>query len=592
MNTSHIRLEVDEIKVKDKFVVIIMIILMMGILSGTVVGADLSDNEINLNFQEVALRDAFRALAEIAEMNVITDSSVEGNITVHLSDIPFEDAIKLLAKTNGLDYRIVGDTVLIGQPESLQVNFEQQVTRVFNLKNSEPEEVQESLNNLVDEKAIKVDKRTKSIVVTAYQKDIKKVEEVIEQLDKSKSQIMIEARIEDISYSKLESLGIDWSFSNIVWDNQSNGEGDDKSSEGGFSDIEFGDVNVEYASILKMLEDDGDSTTLASPRISTIDGKEAVINIGEEVPIVEESDEDTKVSFKDVGTILRLTPRVNNNDEITLNIKPEVSNVVEFINGIYPRISTKKVETNVKVKDGETIVIGGLISENEVENMSKVPLLGDIPLFGKMFRNRHSSKEKRELVIFITPKIIEESDIANETKDKEVKDKKADITEGKRDFQLYETSNYSMKVPADWKKEVQDGTTAYAINDEKTGEDRGIFSVVAVDCKGKDRGSIEEGIRRFMSVPLSQEKFKNKEEIILETNEPVSQQFDTVEIDGIDAYGISYQQEEESKTVNVKNLGFYQDGKAFVLIYVTEEGYFDQYYDALDEIVESFRVKQ
>lgn len=153
---------------------------------------------------------------------------------------------------------------------------------------------------------------------------------------------------------------------------------------------------MNYTAIIRALKSTDDSTTLANPRIATIDGKEAVINMGQEVPILKsEKDDDgqtsTNISFRDVGTVLKITPRINNN-QIRMNIKPEVSEVDHW-EGSYPVINTKKVETNIIVKNGETIVIGGLISEKEINQLSKVPLFGDVPIFGELFKSRRTTKK-------------------------------------------------------------------------------------------------------------------------------------------------------------------------------------------------------
>ncbi|TDX53026.1 LysM peptidoglycan-binding domain-containing protein [Orenia marismortui] len=410
VDTLLISLEVRTIKIKRNFSAILVVIILMSLVSVNypTIASSTKESNINLNFRGVELRDAFRAIANIADMNIITDSSVKGTVTVDLKGLSYLEAINLLVKTNGLDYRIVGNTVLIGNSKNLKENFDQKETKVFKLYHSEPKEVKAGLELVVDSNSIKVDERTKSIMVFAYPDEIERIGKLIKDLDEAKKQVIIEARIEDINRDKLKSMGIDWSFaakqsstgSNITWDSIS----PDVENV-----LEVGDVAMDYTSVLRMLHQDGDSTTLAKPHISTIDGKEAMINIGQEVPIVKKNNEDeVEFEFRNVGTILRIKPRVDNNNKVLLELKPEVSSVADWEAG-YPILDTKKLETNVIIESGNTIAIGGLISDKQIESLSKVPLLGDVPLLGQLFRNREVTNEKRELVIFITPRIVDNS---------------------------------------------------------------------------------------------------------------------------------------------------------------------------------------
>ncbi|ADL13264.1 type II secretion system protein GspD [Acetohalobium arabaticum] len=403
----------------SKVAIIIYLILVIVLLSSAAVAEKMpeSDQQIDLNLRDVDLKDAFRALADVSGVNIIADSSVEGKVTVKLKDVSFLKAMNLITKTNSLSYRVLDGVVIVGSSEKLKSNFEKKKTKIFKLENSDPEKVKENLSLLIKNKAIGINERTKSLIVTAYPNKLKEIGNIIEQLDHLQKQVIIEARIEDVSYDKLKDLGINWSFAKNRGDNKGEQISDTDIENGGSGILEIGDVSMNYTAIIRALKSTDDSTTLANPRIATIDGKEAVINMGQEVPILKsEKDDDgqtsTNISFRDVGTVLKITPRINNN-QIRMNIKPEVSEVDHW-EGSYPVINTKKVETNIIVKNGETIVIGGLISEKEINQLSKVPLFGDVPIFGELFKSRRTTKEKRELVIFITPRIIEDNGQADE----------------------------------------------------------------------------------------------------------------------------------------------------------------------------------
>ena len=400
-----------KINTKRDLIAVFILILLVTLLTNSVTARR---NNINLNFKSVKLKDAFRALADIANMNVVTDSSVKGTTTVHLQNISFREAVDLLAKSSGLDYRIVNNTILVAEHGKLEQGFGQKITKIFKLKNSKPTEVKKSVNYLLESKeALRVDKRTNSLIVTTYQSKIPEIKNVIEQLDEEKEQIIIQARIEEISRSGLQNLGINWEFGNLTFDNDSAGESSNT--------IEIGSTTLGYTSVLNLLEKNGNATVLANPQITTIDGKQANIDIGESVPIVEKADEETNVSFKDVGISLDIKPRITDNNKVAMDVTPEVSVVSEYFEtsdgARYPVIDTRKAQTNVRVSSGDTIAIGGLIKEEEYENLSKVPFLGDVPVLGKLFREKTVDSQKVELVIFITPKIVDETKVKREKKD-------------------------------------------------------------------------------------------------------------------------------------------------------------------------------
>lgn len=408
-------MKISTFKRKKKFIVISLIVLIMNLFSVNVMAETLpgADTKVNLNLTGVSLRDAFRALAEVAEMNIITDNSVQGNVTINLQDITFLEAVELLAKTNGLSYRIVGNTVLVASPSQIKAGFSEKVTKVFKLMNSEPAEVKKSLNLLVGGNSIRVDDRTNSLIITAYKSQIPQIERVINKLDRAKKQVVLQARIEEISRDELEKMGIDWSFDTLKL------IGNDGKA---MKTLEmFGEsvdnATVRYSSILDLLESNNKADLLANPQIATIDGKTASIKIGDQVPIVttdvdSDGSKSSTVEFKDVGINLKITPRVTNNNKIVVKVRPEVSTVTGYTDTTpeYPIVSTRTAETNVRIQDGKTFAIGGLIKDEEIKAMSKVPLLSELPILGKLFQSESTEIAKRELIIFITPKIISDGE--------------------------------------------------------------------------------------------------------------------------------------------------------------------------------------
>ena len=299
------------------------------------------------------------------------------------------------------------------------------------MKNSNSAEVKKSINLLVDDKSIRVDKRTNSLIVTTYQSDLPQIESTIKQLDQEKQQVIIQARVEEISHGGLKKLGFDWNFQKLTVNGNSatiNDSKDDNNNTNASSELSTisDNISLNYLNVINILESNDQATNLANPQITTVDGKSAIIDIGNQVPIVKPGgDGKTEVEFKNIGISLDITPKIAEKNKIYMNVKPEtsiVSKYFETASGIrYPIVETRKVQTNVRVANGKTIAIGGLITQDEVENMSKVPILGDLPILGKIFSSKSTEVEKTELIIFLTPKIVN-STVDKGSNEKEIKE--------------------------------------------------------------------------------------------------------------------------------------------------------------------------
>ncbi|WP_408956418.1 secretin N-terminal domain-containing protein [Natroniella sp. ANB-PHB2] len=404
----------------------------------SILESKVNDTKIDLNLRGVELRDAFSALAEIADINIVADASLEGQVTLNLKQLEFFEALDLLTKTNGLDYKMLHNSVVISTPERLKEFYTEKETLVFELNNSEPDEIKETLNLIIDDGNIRVDDRTKSLIVTASQEELKTVESLIGELDIAKKQIALEVRIEEFSHDKMEEIGL---------------SGDDLSLDN------LSTLNYKgYTDILKFIESKGESSILARPQISTIDGEAATIMIGDEEPIFtysvdQDGNEQVSVDYREVGIDLEITPRITENEQIFVEVVPEITAIIEYrddrvTGNQYPVFSNRRVETNIRVADGETIVIGGLIKDEEFERKRKLPLLGDLPLLGRLFSWTTTEYDKTELVIFMTPTIIEdmvkqeEKSLAKEEELEELKEEK----EGEKWIEIKEDEAFEQEV--------------------------------------------------------------------------------------------------------------------------------------------------
>ncbi len=264
-----------------------------------------------------------------------------------------------------------------------------------------------------------LDERTNSIVIRAAGPLLQNIDELIEGWDVQHKQVLIEAKILEVTLNKNKKLGINWEYDTP--DSARRGEPAQWDLRGDFSQnltsggiFQVGTLTADdYQITLEMLESHSDTEVLSSPRIVVIDNHEANILVGSEEPyIVTSTDPDTgwifeETKFKDVGLKLVVTPQIDENDYVTMTIHPEVSTarrVAEVSNAL--AIDTTQADTTLMVKNGETVVLGGLMKDTRSKTVKKVPLLGDIPILGYLFRSTEEEDKKTEIIVFITPHIL------------------------------------------------------------------------------------------------------------------------------------------------------------------------------------------
>jgi len=278
------------------------------------------------------------------------------------------------------------------------------------------------------------DERTNSLIIKENPEVIDKLEELIEELDKPTPQIYIQAAIAEISLTKNNEAGLEWLWKdpNLASSTDrvgtrfdlrqtksggSEGQGQSQYTDGEGNPFPFalpigqglgiGIVNVHIDAVLRSIQTDYNLNILSRPHLVTLDNQEASIEVGDQIPYKVLSQYGiTSYEFKSATVKLLIKPHINNDSTITIEIKPNA----DFQNGQTPDgvpiIATRKASTKVKVGNGKTIIIGGLMRDSEVQTISKVPILGSIPLLGALFRSKINKKEKTELVIFITPRIM------------------------------------------------------------------------------------------------------------------------------------------------------------------------------------------
>lgn len=266
-----------------------------------------------------------------------------------------------------------------------------QVARVYRLNYANPSDMAAVLSGFVTGK-ISPDARTSSVAVMAPQSQHAQVLELIEALDTALPQVLIEARLEELSGDAGKKLGLDWSFGGISLGHNSLGQ--------------IVDVSIDILANLSILEEKGEASLISRQHTFTVDGKTGKILIGDRIPVLVQEVRDgqvvNRVDFINAGVELSITPKVSNDGTITASVKPVISSIVGWTPQNYPQIRTRELETIVSLTSGQTAVIGGLLHKDEIESIAKIPLLGDIPLLGELFKHKTSTEVDTEVVMLIT----------------------------------------------------------------------------------------------------------------------------------------------------------------------------------------------
>ena len=374
---------------------IIMTIICLGLFMQL---SQLSYAELtqNLEFKDTPLRDAFRLVGKVFKVGILLDDSVDENekITMALPDVTCEQALELMTRLKGLRYKRYYNFYIVGKEEALAANFDYTSTRVFHLNYVWAKDVAAEISGIVEERHIKADEVTNTIVVTGTELQLKNVKEIVEQLDIELPVIHFDVRIEELSSFASQTLGLDYNFDSFRIFNKT--------------------IAPNWFATLQALEQKGHAKVRARPNFSIINNKEGEFNVVSQIPFLaktEETDQGIKKTYeyKDVGIKLNFKPRVNRAQDITVVINGELSNVGTYKLGELSSIDLRQIKSIIKVNDEETFVICGMLWEDSRIETSGVPLLSSLPLIGRVFRKEYEKKETKELVFFITPRIVQKN---------------------------------------------------------------------------------------------------------------------------------------------------------------------------------------
>lgn len=344
------------------------------------------------------LVEALRALGYKSNKNLIVNGDLDGTIAMHMEDTDFDTVLRALSRSNDFSYEYLDDkqTVLIAPTDSMSS------IETFKLKHIDPETAAKQIALLTEADKVMADKENHTLTVSGSSSLLYQVRQELEKVDVASQQVNIQAMVVELSKGNSRNLGL--SYLSNPWSKDT--------SIGGYNGFKFS-VSGQHEETLS------NGKVLARPNVTVFDGRKATILMGDKVPVFTSSSDSTDsdssttmtVEYKEVGVKLEVLPRINEMDKqtITLVIKPSVSTISQWVesgNNKAPQISERSAETTVRVKNGETILIGGLLKNEEIKSIKQIPFLSKIPILGELFKSRSTEKKDTEVVIAITPKIV------------------------------------------------------------------------------------------------------------------------------------------------------------------------------------------
>ncbi|GGW78861.1 type IV pilus secretin PilQ [Alteromonas halophila] len=408
---------------------------------------------ISLDFQDVPVRQVLQIIAQVNGFNLVTTDTVSGNVTISLTGVPWDQALDMILKVKGLDKRLDGNILLVAPADELaeretqQLQSKKQVAdlaplRTVNItvnyaKAAELASILKSQEGgiLSDRGSVTVDERTNTLLVRDNLESIDEARDMIEALDVPVKQVLIESRMVTVLDNVDEQLGVRWGFSDRQDNDGVSGslEGADSIAGGVLPEIgdrlnvnlpvqsAAGSIGFQVASLvdgtildleLSALESENKGEIIASPRITVANQQEAYIEQGTEIPYVQATSSGaTSVEFKKAVLSLKVTPHITPDNRIILDLvvtQDTRGETVSTSTGDAVAIDTQEIKTQVLVENGETVVLGGIFQQTSSDDVTKVPLFGDLPVVGALFRSTGQLQQKRELLIFVTPKVVTE----------------------------------------------------------------------------------------------------------------------------------------------------------------------------------------
>jgi type IV pilus assembly protein PilQ len=429
--------------------------------------------KLSLNFQDIQVRAVLEIIADVTGLNLVASDTVQGNITLRLDNVPWDQALELVLKSKSLDKRLVGNVLLVAPAAEIAERERQEIeTRnqleelaplrtefiriryasasdIFELFKSsgssgaEDEGSKSTAGILSNRGTAIVDERTNSIILTETESKITEFLALIEKLDVPIRQVLIESRIVIANSTFSKEIGVRWGGSaasenggglttiggsldslspslsgpaNIVNSVNNNIVNLAAPNTAGTIALSFLNSNVLLDLELSAFESNGSAEIVSQPKFITGDKQQASIESGQSIPYQTTSDGEVSIEFEEAVLRLDVTPQITPDNRIIMDLvitQDSVAGAAVSTAETVPIIDTTELITQVLVADGQTIVLGGIYQQNSINTVDKVPFFGDIPYLGRLFKRNVSSNEKQELLIFITPRILSDTLISN-----------------------------------------------------------------------------------------------------------------------------------------------------------------------------------
>lgn len=397
--------------------------------------------KVTLEFADADIRKIFQLIAEVSNLNFLVGDDVTGTISIKLVNVPWDQALDVILETKGLGMKREGNIVMI-KPKSKMVSLADEEiaakrayertldlrTRIFDINYASVADVAGQFQSFKSERGtISIDNRTNRVIVTDVEPSIDKMANLLKALDIPEKQVLIEARIVEASSSFTQDLGVQWGlhyndgsasllginsldsgFGGIITNVADSSGLPAAASAGGALGLSFGKLtsNVQVDLRLSAAAEAGQVKIISTPKVVTLNNKSAKISQGQMIPYSTTSAEGTKTEFVEAALTLEVTPHITADGSVSMKIKATNNSAGSSATGVAPPINKKEATTELLVQSGETTVIGGIYVDSDTNTDSGVPFLMDIPLLGWLFKSNNQQKNKSELLIFITPKIV------------------------------------------------------------------------------------------------------------------------------------------------------------------------------------------
>lgn len=376
------------------------------------------DRPVTLEFRDANLKVIFEVLAQTSGLNFIFDKDVRPDLkaTIFVRDVPIEDAVELLLQQNQLHQRVVNDNTIVVYPDSPQKlkDYQSLVMRTFYLTNTDAATAMNLVKTLLKTRDVFIDERLNTLTMRDTIDAVRMAEKLFQAQDQSNPEVVLEVEVMEVSRQRILDLGLQWPNTFGVL----NDAGQPVSILDQLKGIDSSRISISPSPQLKINAQDNDVNTLASPVIRVSNREQARVHIGQRVPVVSATSVPStqgpviteSITYLDVGLKLEVQPTVHLNNEVAIKIALEVSNATPLAptqQGTIPvQVDTRNAQTTLRLRDGETQVLAGLVRNDQANAGNKIPGLGDIPGLGRLFGSNKDTIGKSELVLSITPRIV------------------------------------------------------------------------------------------------------------------------------------------------------------------------------------------